>query len=139
MARHRGWRIILLAGLAGGAIAAADPKPSLQALGMIEPGQWTLQETGPKGTKIALCLGDTGMLLQLRHPKVHCDRFTVENAPMMATVHYQCPGAGEGHTTVRITSGQAIRVETQGIADSAPFDMTYDGRRVGPCPGAVAR
>ena len=54
-----------------------------------------------------------------------------------ATIHYSCPGAGWGRTTIKVSTPRAVSIDTQGIADNAPFAFTSQARRVGEC-GKVA-
>jgi hypothetical protein len=64
---------------------------------------------------------------------VACSRLVIENERTSATVHYSCPGAGWGRTTLRITTPRSARIDTQGIAANAPFDVSVDARRTGDC------
>lgn len=122
----------LVSAIAACAVAAPAQAPSLVALNRIEPGQWALRELG--GTdKTLLCVADPRALIHLRHPGAQCSRFVVEDKPRSATVHYTCPGAGHGRTDVAVESPRLIRLRTQGIADGAPFDAEYEGRRIGTC------
>ncbi|KQS05241.1 hypothetical protein ASG11_07390 [Sphingomonas sp. Leaf357] len=123
----------ILTGL-GCAVAVAAPAqgPSLVALNGIQPGRWQLRDMDG-GERTSLCVADPRMLIQLRHPGAQCSRFVVEDLPKSATVHYTCPGAGHGRTVISVESGHLIRLRTQGIADGAPFDVNYEGRRTGAC------
>lgn len=91
-----------------------------------------LREIG--GTETTrICVADPRMLIQLRHPRAQCSRFVVEDLPRSVTVHYTCPGAGHGRTDISVEGGKLIKLRTQGIADGAPFDLEYEGRRTGTC------
>lgn len=116
------------------AVAASAPAqgPSLAALNAIEPGQWQLREIDGDEKK-SLCVADPRLLIQLHHLRAQCSRFVVEDLPKSATVHYTCPGAGHGRTVISVESGHLIKLRTQGIADGAPFDVNYEGRRTGSC------
>ena len=128
---------VALAGLMTlGFIAAAAPASGPAALAMIEPGEWQLKESGMATSGRSLCIADPQILIQLQHPGARCSRFTVDDTPSSATVHYTCPSAGHGRTTIRVESATVIHVQTQGIADGAPFEFDYEGRRTGACSGA---
>ena len=122
----------------GGAAAAMLPAqavraPMLAALGAVEKGSWQLHEVGNRRAP-RLCVGDVAEVLQLRHPGgAGCSRFVIANEPRTATVHYTCPGAGHGRTTLTVETPRVMRVETQGIASNAPFDLRFEARRVLSC------
>lgn len=126
----------LLVGLA----VAAGPaqEPPLAALSRIEPGEWQLREIGTNNPPETLCVTHRRVLLQLRHRTALCSRFVIADLPDSATVHYTCPGAGHGRTSITVETGRLIKIETQGIADGAPFDFEYEGRRTGDCPATAA-
>ncbi|CAN5323422.1 hypothetical protein BH09PSE4_BH09PSE4_23460 [soil metagenome] len=115
--------------IAGAAVPAQAPR--LAALSSIETGEWTLKEIGGEGR--SLCLSDPRTLIQLRHGNAQCTRFVISDDPHSVTVHYTCPGAGHGRTTITVETSRLIKVETQGIAGGAPFESTYEGRRTGAC------
>ncbi|GAA0321211.1 hypothetical protein GCM10009087_34340 [Sphingomonas oligophenolica] len=120
--------------LAGGLAAAAPARaPGLAALTRVEAGQWQLKEPGASAVARSLCISDPAILLQLGHVGAQCSRFVIADSPEGATVHYTCRGAGHGRTTIAIETPRLLRVQTQGIASGAPFDMDYEGRRIGDC------
>jgi len=111
--------------------ASAPQRTPLTALGTIERGQWQLKDVG--GTVRKLCLGNPAALLQLRHPGQGCKQVVIENTSSTATVTYDCPGHGNGRTSVTVETARLIRVETSGIVDGMPFAGDYEGRKVGTC------
>ncbi len=121
------------------ALTGAAEAPQLSALTAIESGQWVLRSTAPGSTPRTMCLGDARLLLQIQHPTAACSRFVITNDPRTATVHYTCPGAGHGRTSIRVESPRLIHIDSQGIANNAPFDWTLEGRRAGACPVSAAR
>jgi hypothetical protein len=130
MARSALAGLLLAAALGAPAPARA---PQLAALAGIEIGQWQLKEAGPTAPVRSICISDPAMLLQLGHSGAQCSRFVIADAPDGVTVHYTCPGAGHGRTTIAIETPRLLHVQTQGIAAGAPFDMDYEARRVGNC------
>jgi hypothetical protein len=134
--RHPG-RAALFGLLLIGSLSAAAPAhaPQLAALTQIEPGQWQLKEPGASTIARSLCVMDPAVLLQLGHKGAQCSRFVIADTPGTATVHYTCPGAGHGRTTISIETPRLLRIQTQGIAGGAPFDLDYEGRRMGACAG----
>lgn len=125
----------------GGALtAAAAPAawqparaPGLPALNGIERGMWELRERGSNAAPRRMCVADPSALIQIRHGGAGCSRFVIENKPDRATVHYTCPGSGHGRTTIRVETSRLIQVESQGIADDSPFNVSLEGRRTGAC------
>jgi hypothetical protein len=78
--------------------------------------------------------------IQLRHPGAACSRFVLANEAQTATVHYTCTGAGYGRTTIKVETGELIRVDSQGLSNQMPFQMAFEGRRAGKCnPQQAAR
>lgn len=119
--------------MAGGVAKA----PPLAAIAEVQPGQWQLREIGAGTSTRSLCVNDAAMLLQLRHGGAQCSRFVIADEPHVATINYSCPGAGHGRTTIRVETRNIFRLDTQGIADGAPFDFVYEGRRTGDCAAAA--
>lgn len=124
------------AGLIAVSAAATAQGPRLAILQTILPGNWQLREIGSAATPRALCVRDTALLLQMRHGASQCARFVVSDGTRSATIHYTCPGLGHGRTTITLESPTALRLQTQGIADGAPFDYDYEARRLGDCGDA---
>lgn len=127
-----GAAVVLGLGLLVGTTARADA-PQTAVLATIEPGQWQLTDTDTDVSR-SVCVRDPRVLLQLGHPgTTQCSRFVVSQSPRALTVHYTCPGAGHGRTTIGIVTPRSIKLETQGIAGGLPFQQNYAGRRVGAC------
>ncbi|WP_232328675.1 MULTISPECIES: hypothetical protein [Sphingomonas] len=130
---------IMVAGATVLMLASAAHAP-IQAFGRIEPGQWQLRALDNSAPVRRLCVADAYDLVQLRHPGAACSRFVLANEPQTATVHYTCAGAGYGRTTIRVETPQLVRIESQGLANQSPFQVTLEGRRLGKCePEHAAR
>ncbi len=112
---------------------AASPQlaRSLTALRMVERGQWQLKERA--GGERRLCLTNPAALLQLGHGSTQCEQFVMDDSTRGATIRYTCPGHGHGRTTVTVETSRLLKVETQGVADGAPFELEYEARKVGTC------
>jgi len=117
-----------------GLFTTAADAPPLTALSVLQPGRWALSSHDTSFAPRAICLGDTRVLLQIRHPMPTCTQFVVANDPRRAVVSYTCPGAGNGMTTIRVETPRLAQVETQGVAGGAPFDLVIEARRTGECP-----
>lgn len=126
--------------LAAGLVTAAPARaPQLAVLARIETGQWQLRESGSTAAGRSICVSDPAVLLQIGHVGAQCSRFVIADTPDSATVHYTCPGAGHGRTALTLETPRLLRLQTQGMAGGAPFDLDYEARRVGACaPKALA-
>jgi len=130
--RGAAYALCLLSGAAYADVAAAP----LTALAALRPGEWQLREIGaPAATARALCVPNTNALLQLRHAGASCTRLVIKNGKDDATVQYSCPHAGWGRTSIHVETADLVRIDTQGIANNAPFEVSIEGRRLGECAG----
>jgi invasion protein IalB len=129
----RAMRGVLILAFMGAGAAASAQQPA--ALAMLQPGLWQINVAGEQTRNI--CVADPLMLSQLRHGAAACSRIVVDNGKTASTLSYSCPGAGFGRTTVRVTTPRIATIDTQGIADNAPFAFTAEVHRVGDC--AVSR
>lgn len=109
----------------------AQLRPAIPALASLEPGLWQLRGEG-EATR-TICVADPHSLIQLRHGATPCSRLVIASDKSSATIHYSCPGAGWGRTTLRVETPRLARIDTQGIADNEPFAFIAEARRIGPC------
>jgi len=116
---------------------AAPAVMRARALDGVRPGLWSVRDDGPGGTIHRLCLDDPAKLVQVRHSDAACSRMVIASAPREATIHYSCPGNGWGRTSLRVDSATSVRIDTQGIADNAPFAYQAVARREGECPAGL--
>lgn len=120
-----------VAALCMGSMALAQPAQPLTALNNLQPGLWELKSRGTRPHNI--CVTNMAAFLRLRHAGANCSTLVIANGPTRATVQYSCPGAGWGRTTVHTISPHSATIDTQGIANSAPFAFVSDARRIGSC------
>lgn len=118
-------------------LVAAPASPAAQrplALAAVEPGLWTVTSAEAGALPRRLCLDDPIRLAQLQHGDADCHRLLVADQPHDATVEYRCAaGAGFGRTSLRVSDGGRVRIDTQGIAGNAPFAFRAEARRDGSC------
>ena len=124
--------MLATATLAGATVVPAQA-PSLAMLDTLEKGSWQLRERGNQAVKQTMCFGDARKMIQIFHPRASCSRYVIEDTPKSVTVHYTCPGAGHGRTTIRSETNRLVQIDTQGIADGKPFSQAYEARRSGAC------
>lgn len=122
-----------------GATAVPAQAPSLAMLDQLEKGLWQLKERGEPTVVQTLCLGDARRMVQIYHARNNCSRYVIEDGARSVTVHYTCPGAGHGRTTIRSETNRLVQIDTQGIADGKPFSQAIEARRVGACAGGGSR
>ncbi|MGB7410511.1 MAG: hypothetical protein WA910_05165 [Sphingopyxis granuli] len=125
--------ISMSAAVAAGATAVPAQAPSLAMLDRLEKGSWQLRERGSDKVMQTLCVGDARRMIQVYHPRSGCSRYVIEDTPNSVTVHYTCPGAGHGRTTIRAETNRLVQIDTQGIAEGRPFSQAIEGRRTGGC------
>ena len=129
---RRIFRLAAASLLALSAVATAQgARPAL--LERVQPGSWTLHVIGSKGGDRSICVRDVGALLQIHHGRASCSRFIVSESARVVTVQYTCPGQGYGRTTATVEGPDLMRIQTQGFAGGAPFDVDYEARRGGRC------
>ena len=127
------FRMSLVAlGLAAATTVPAQA-PSLAMLDRLEKGSWQLRERGKDVVLQTMCLGDARRMIQIEHPQSNCSRYVIEDTPTSVTVHYTCPGAGHGRTTIRSETNRLVQIDTQGIAGGRPFSQAIEARRAGAC------
>lgn len=119
----------------GCAAAGAVPAqaPSLAMLDRLEKGSWQLRERGKDAVLQTICVGDARRMIQIQHPRSTCSRYVIEDTPNSVTVHYTCPGAGHGRTSIRSETNRLVQIDTQGIAEGRPFSQAIEARRTGGC------
>ena len=116
-----------------GASAVPAQAPSLAMLDRLEKGSWQLRERGKDAVLQTICIGDARRLIQVYHPRASCSRYVIEDTPNAVTVHYTCPGAGHGRTSIRSETNRLVQIDTQGIAEGKPFSQAIEARRTGGC------
>lgn len=126
-------RCSLAASALAGATAVPAQAPSLAMLDRLEKGNWQLRERGSDAVLQTVCVGDARRMIQIQHPRANCSRYIIEDTPGSVTVHYTCPGAGHGRTSIRSETNRLVQIDTQGIADGKPFSQAIEARRAGPC------
>ena len=104
----------------------------LAMLGTLTKGEWTIKQRGVT-TDRKICVKSGTDLVQLMHRDGECSQFVVEDGSVRVTVQYTCPGNGYGRTSIRRETSALVQLESQGIHDGMPFQMTAEARRTGSC------
>jgi hypothetical protein len=124
--------LIIAAVVAVPMIAAAAARTPILAFNRLQPGAWQLRALDGSPPR-RLCIANGDEFVQLGHPGAACSRFVLTNEAGLATIHYTCAGHGYGRTTVKVETPQLVQLDSQGLIDRAPFQVAYEGRRVGEC------
>ncbi|WP_233999930.1 DUF3617 family protein [Porphyrobacter sp. TH134] len=130
-------RALALGGLAAGAaILLTAPSlaqgSGLAMLGTLAKGEWTIKQRGEKRER-KICVKSGSEVIQLMHRESGCSQFVVEDGAARVTVQYTCPGNGYGRTSIRRETSALVQLESQGIHDGMPFQLTAEARRTGAC------
>ncbi len=127
------WAVgIAVAFLTLGAAIPAVPGP--KALAATQPGLWEITGQPLIGSAQRICVGDVASLAQLEHRRSHCTRLVIRDEPIRTEIHYTCAGGGFGQSKIELITPRSLRIETQGISGSAPFNYVFQARRIGECP-----
>lgn len=128
--------LTLTAVAAGGALFLAVPGlaqgEGLEMLGTLSKGEWTIKQRGGAPER-KICVRSGAELIQLVHRESGCSQFVVEDGAARVTVQYTCPGNGYARTSIRKETGALVQLESQGIHNGTPFEITAEGRRTGGC------
>jgi hypothetical protein len=104
----------------------------LAMLGTLTKGEWTIKQRGG-GADRKICVRTGSELIQIVHREGGCSQYVVEDGASRVTVQYTCPGNGYARTSVRKETGTLVQLESQGIHNGMPFEITAEGRRTGTC------
>lgn len=122
---------LLLAGVSVSVPGLAQTK-ALAMLDGLSKGEWTVRvRDGSQPRKICVRTGEE--LIQLLHDEQNCSRFVVEDSAQSVTVQYTCRGNGYGRTSIRRETSGLVQVDSQGISDGQPFDVSAEARLTGTC------
>lgn len=112
--------------------ALAAQGSGLALLGTLTKGEWTIKQRGNAPVR-KICVRSGAELIQLMHQESGCNQIVVEDAATRVTVQYTCPSNGYGRTSIRRETPALVQLESQGIHDGMPFQMTAEARRTGAC------
>lgn len=122
------------------AIAALAPAPAPQraVLSQASGGLWEI--SGAPGAKapVRQCIADLAVLAQFEHRGRNCKRTIVHDDGSSASIHYSCGGADFGDSQIDVLTPRSLRISTQGISGSLPFNYVLQARRIGDCEKAAS-
>jgi hypothetical protein len=131
-------RIIAIGGAAALAMLTLVGAQGPSALGGTSPGDWDF--TGLPGAKAPLreCVADLMALAQFEHRGRHCSSKVISDRGNSIVVQYACGPADFGRTQIDVLTPRSLRISTQGISDSLPFNYVLQARRNGDCAKSAA-
>ena len=121
--------VSVISAFASVALAAATGP---QALSQAEGGLWEIERAGAATVK--LCVANPLAFSQFEHRGAACSRKVLRDSGTSTTIQYTCPGGNFGQSDLTLVTPRSLRVTTQGISASAPFNYTFQARRLGDCP-----
>src|SRR3546814_13130136 len=123
-------RMAVFGGLLAGAFGSSAPAraPELSVLDRLEKGAWELRGRGAGGPVFNLCLGDARQLMQVRHHHHRCVQRVVEAMANAVTVHYSCPGAGQGRTKIRFDTRELFQLHKQAVEQTEHLSLALAKR-----------
>ena len=96
-------------------------------------GRWELRPRGG-GAAQQICVVNIDRLLRLRHEAIGgCEQFALRAPSGQTTVQYTCRGRGYGRTHLRFETARLVQLDTRGVLDGLPFEMSAEARRIGDC------
>jgi hypothetical protein len=113
---------------------AAAPPAQPKALAAASAGLWEISGRPGANMPKRSCVRDLAVLAQIEQRGAQCTRVVIRDLPTKTEIHYTCSGGGFGQSSIELITPRSLRIETQGIADSAPFHYVFQARRVGECP-----
>ena len=128
----RARQALAIAGVSAGLLLTLGAATRPLVLARAGGGLWEIDRVGP-GQRARLCLPDPAVLATIEHRGKACKRDVVHELPNAALVQYSCGGGDFGSSQIRAITPRSLRIETQGIAANAPFQYTFQARRVGDC------
>lgn len=113
---------------------SAVPSPvALASTPAFDLGRWELRPRGG-GAVQQICVVNIDRLLRLRHDAIGgCEQFALRAPSGQTTVQYTCRGRGYGRTHLRFETARLVQLDTQGVLDGLPFEMSAEARRIGDC------
>ena len=111
-------------------IAAREPS----ALAQAAAGLWEIEGLPGGKPPIQQCISNVAVLAQFEHRGRHCTRNLISDSPGSSVIQYSCGPADFGRSQIDVITPRSLRISTQGISESLPFNYVLEARRLGECP-----
>ena len=121
----------MIIGIAGVLILGAAQQPS--PLAQTKAGQWELEGVPGAKSPVRQCVSEMLALARFEHRGKNCTSRTISTTVSSIVIEYDCGGAGFGRSQLDVLTPRSLRISTQGISDSLPFNYVLQARRLGDC------
>lgn len=126
---------LLLLGLTlPAALAAASITQQPSVLAQAIGGLWELDGVPGAQAPVKQCVVAIAALAQFEHRTRNCTRSVISDSDGTTVIQYSCGAAGFGRSEIHLITPRSLKISTQGISDSLPFNYVLQARRVGDCP-----
>jgi hypothetical protein len=121
-------------GLGGGALVALGAATRPATLTEVKAGMWELSGLPGASAPARVCIADVDQLTRYEHRAKNCTGKAISDTGRSTVIEYSCgSAAGFGRTKIDMITPRNLKINTQGISDSLPFNYTLSARRVGDC------
>jgi hypothetical protein len=124
---------IVAIGLGGGALVALGGATQPAALAEVKAGMWELTGLPGASAPARVCIAAVDQLTRYEHRAQQCTSKAISDNGRSTVIEYSCGSAGFGRTKIDMVTPRNLKINTQGISDSLPFNYTLSARRVGDC------
>ena len=126
--------VLAMAAGAGALALGAAAQPS--ALAQAQPGLWEISGVPGSAAPVRQCVADIAVLARFEHRAKACSARTLRDGGNSVEIDYSCGAAGFGRSEVTLLTPRSLRIGTQGISDSLPFNYVLQARRIADCAPA---
>ena len=121
-------------GLGGGALVALGGATQPATLTEVKAGMWELTGLPGASAPARVCIAEVDQLTRYEHRAQSCTSKAINDTGRSTVIEYSCgTAAGFGRTKIDKITPRNLKINTQGISDSLPFNYTLSARRVGDC------
>jgi hypothetical protein len=120
-------------GLGGGVLVALGGATQPATLAEVKAGMWELSGLPGASAPARVCIAEVDQLTRYEHRAQHCTSKAISDNGRSTVIEYSCGSAGFGRTKIDMVTPRNLKINTQGISDSLPFNYTLSARRVGDC------
>ena len=125
-------RTVAVIAMTGAALALGGAKGPA-ALAEVKAGMWELGGLPGTHAPARACIADVQQLTRYEHRAKICTGKAISDNGRSTVIEYSCGGSDFGRTKIDVITPRNLKINTQGISDSLPFNYTLDARRVGEC------
>ena len=125
-------RTLAILSMAGAALALGGAKGPA-ALAEVKGGMWELGGLPGTSSPTRACITDIQQLTRYEHRAKSCSSKAISDNGRSTVIEYSCGGSDFGRTKIDVITPRNLKINTQGISDSLPFNYTLNAHRIGEC------